>query len=162
MLDSKMMKKKKKSPFIIYSDLESILVPEDNGKQNSEQSYTNTYQKHIAYSHGYKLICDDEKFSKPFKRYSSEDAVKNFINSKIEESKYCSEMMKTYSNKELVMTKDISGIRAGRRGRAPPFSAISFFCNHFEELQTMLTEVKLIINNALLIHKYYQNKFNTQ
>ena len=23
-----------------------------------------------------------------------------------------------------------------------------FFCNHFEELQTVLTEVKLIINNA--------------
>ena len=122
-----MMKKKKKSPFIIYSDLESILVPEDNGKQNSEQSYTNTYQKHIAYSHGYKLICDDEKFSKPFKRYSSEDAVKNFINSKIEESKYCSEMMKTYSNKELVMTKDRSGIRAGRRGVRPFFLQSLFF-----------------------------------
>ena len=127
MLDSKMMKKKKKSPFIIYSDLESILVPEDNGKQNSEQSYTNTYQKHIAYSHGFKLICDDEKFNKPFKRYSSEDAVKNFINSKIEESKYCSEMMKTYSNKELVMTKDRSGIRAGRRGVRPFFLQSLFF-----------------------------------
>ena len=122
-----MMKKKKKSPFIIYSDLESILVPEDNGKQNSEQSYTNTYQKHIAYSHGFKLICDDEKFNKPFKRYSSEDAVKNFINSKIEESKYCSEMMKTYSNKELVMTKDRSGIRAGRRGVRPFFLQSLFF-----------------------------------
>ena len=30
-----------KSPFIIYVDFESILVPEDNGKQNPEQSYTN-------------------------------------------------------------------------------------------------------------------------
>ena len=107
--------------------MESILVPEDNGKQNSEQSYTNTYQKHIAYSHGFKLICDDEKFNKPFKRYSSEDAVKNFINSKIEESKYCSEMMKTYSNKELVMTKDRSGIRAGRRGVRPFFLQSLFF-----------------------------------
>ena len=122
-----MKKKKKKSPFIIYSDLESTLVPEDNGKQNSEQSYTNTYKKYIAYSHGYKLICDDEKFNKPFKRYSSEDAVKNFINSKIEESKYCSEMMKTYSNKELVMTKDRSGIRAGRRGVRPFFLQSLFF-----------------------------------
>ena len=107
--------------------MESTLVPEDNGKQNSEQSYTNTYQKYIAYSHGYKLICDDEKFSKPFKRYSSEDTIKNFINSKIEESKYCSEMMKTYSNIELVMTKDRSGIRAGRRGVRPFFLQSLFF-----------------------------------
>ena len=33
--------RKIKSPFIIYVDFESILVPEDNGKQNPEQSYTN-------------------------------------------------------------------------------------------------------------------------
>ena len=30
-----------RSPFIIYADLESNLVPEDNGKQNPEESYTN-------------------------------------------------------------------------------------------------------------------------
>ena len=28
------------------------------------------------------------------------------------------------------------------------------FCNHFEELQTMLFEVELIINNAPLIYVY--------
>ena len=42
-------------------------MPEDNGKQNSEESYTNKYQKHIACSYGYKLVCVDDKFSKPFK-----------------------------------------------------------------------------------------------
>ena len=35
MLNSKIMKKNK-SPFIIYADFESILVPEGNGKQNPE------------------------------------------------------------------------------------------------------------------------------
>ena len=34
--------------------------------------------------------------------------------------------------------------RGGAGGHAPT----PFFCNHFEELQTVLTEVKLIINNA--------------
>ena len=34
------------SPFIIYADF--ILVPEDNGKQNPKESYTNKYKKHIA------------------------------------------------------------------------------------------------------------------
>ena len=33
------------------------------------------------------------------------------------------------------------------------------FCNHFEELRTMLFEVELIIN---ILPKYYQNMLNTQ
>ena len=36
--------RKIKSLFIIYGDFKSILVPEDNGKQNPEESYTNKYQ----------------------------------------------------------------------------------------------------------------------
>ena len=34
---------KKKPPFIIYADFQSILVPEDHGKQNRKESYTNKY-----------------------------------------------------------------------------------------------------------------------
>ena len=30
-----------------HTGFESILVPEDNGKQNPEESYTNKYQKHV-------------------------------------------------------------------------------------------------------------------
>ena len=30
---------------MIYAGFESILVPEDNGKQNAEESYTNKYWK---------------------------------------------------------------------------------------------------------------------
>ena len=37
-----------KSSFIIYADFESILVPDEIGKQNPEQSYTNKCQKHLA------------------------------------------------------------------------------------------------------------------
>ena len=37
--------RKIKSPFMIYADFESILVPEDNGKQNTKESYTNKYHK---------------------------------------------------------------------------------------------------------------------
>ena len=35
--------RKIKPPFIIDPDFESILVPEDNGNQNPEESYTNKY-----------------------------------------------------------------------------------------------------------------------
>ena len=65
---------------------------EDNGKQNPKESYTNKYQKYIVCNYGYKLICVN--------------AVYNFTNSMMEESKYCSDVMKKHFNKELVMTKE--------------------------------------------------------
>ena len=79
---------------MIYADFESILVLENNGKQNPNESYTNNYQKHVACSYGYKLVCVDAKFSKPFKSYLGEDAVYNFTSSMIKERKYCSDVIK--------------------------------------------------------------------
>ena len=103
----KSFERKIKSPFMIYEDLERILVPEDKGKQNPYESYTkNIKQKHVAFRYGYKLVCVDDKFSKPFKSYSGEDTVYNFINSMTEKIMYCSEVMKKHFNKELVMTKE--------------------------------------------------------
>ena len=76
------------------ADFESILMPENNGKQNPEDSYTKKYQKHITCSYGYKSVCVDDKFSKSFKTYVVANAVYNFINSMVKESKCCSEVMK--------------------------------------------------------------------
>ena len=49
-------------------------------------------------------------------------------------------------------------IQRGARGMgAPPsflFAITSFFCNHFEELQTVLIKVKLIINNEPSTYVY--------
>ena len=53
----KNFERKIKLPFMIYADFESIIVPEDKGKQNPEESYTNKYQKHVASSNGYELVC---------------------------------------------------------------------------------------------------------
>ena len=61
----------------------------------------NKYQKHIASSYGYKLVCVDAKFSKSF---LVENALYNFFNSMIKESKYCSDLMKKHFIKELAMT----------------------------------------------------------
>ena len=41
---------------MIYADFESTLVPEDNGKQNLNESYTNKCQKYIACSRSYKFM----------------------------------------------------------------------------------------------------------
>ena len=40
--------RKIKSLFIVYVDFKLILVPEDNGKQNIDKSYTSKHQKHVA------------------------------------------------------------------------------------------------------------------
>ena len=63
---------------MIYADFESVSVPEDNGTQNPDESYTRNYQKHVACSYVYKLVFVDDKFSKPFKSHLSEDAVLQF------------------------------------------------------------------------------------
>ena len=63
-------------------------MPENNGKQNPEKSYTNKYQEHIAWSYGYKLVCACDKFNKPFKTFLGKEAIYNLINSMIEESKF--------------------------------------------------------------------------
>ena len=97
--------KEKKSPFMTYPGFESILIPDVNDKQIPDESYTNKYEN-VACNYGYKLVCNDNKFSKPFKSYWGEDAVDNFINNMIEESKYCTDIMKKHFSKELVMTKN--------------------------------------------------------
>ena len=73
--------------------------------KNPDESYTNKYQKHVACRDGNKLVCVDDKFSKSFKFHLVEDAVYNYINKMIEESKYCTDIMKKHFNKGLVMTK---------------------------------------------------------
>ena len=40
----------------------SILVLENNGKQSPNESYTKEYQKHVACSYCYKLVCVDDKY----------------------------------------------------------------------------------------------------
>ena len=57
----KSFERKIKSPFVIYADFKSILVPEDNGKQNINESYTNKYQKHVTCSYGHKLVYAEDK-----------------------------------------------------------------------------------------------------
>ena len=47
---------------MIDADSGSILVPEDNVKQNQKEDYANKYQKHIACSYANKLFCVDDNF----------------------------------------------------------------------------------------------------
>ena len=42
-------------------------MPEDNGKQNRNESLYKHISKTYGCRYGYQLVCVDEKFSKPFK-----------------------------------------------------------------------------------------------
>ena len=58
---------------MIYTDFEDILVPEDEGKQNTEKSHSKNMLH--AFIYDYKLACFDDKFSKPFEFCLGEDAI---------------------------------------------------------------------------------------
>ena len=98
--------RKTKSPLLIDDNFESILVPENNGKENPDDSYTNKYQNHVRCSFGFKLVCIHDQFSKLFKSSLGQGAVHKFITNMIKERKYCCCVIKKHFNKELVMTKE--------------------------------------------------------
>ena len=83
----------------MHLTFESNLVPEDNGNQNPDESHTNI--ERVVSGYAYKLVCVNDKFSKYFNEYLREDTVYNFIDSMIEESKYCSDVIKNILRKNL-------------------------------------------------------------
>ena len=58
-----------------------------------------------VFSSGYKLICGDERYSKPQKSFFCKDDIDKFVNDMTEESEYCSKVIETEFNKPLVLTK---------------------------------------------------------
>ena len=76
-------KRKMKLLFIISADFKSILVPEDNGKQNLEEFYTKKLSKTCLFQlWQYISMC----WWSRFRQYLGKDAVNNFINSMNKES----------------------------------------------------------------------------
>ena len=107
MLTLKNYERKIKPPFMIHADFENISLPKKkkrNRKENEDQHDTSKYQKHVACSYGYKFVCVDDTFIKPFKSYLDEDVLYNIINIMVKESQYCSDVTKNYFEKEIVMT----------------------------------------------------------
>ena len=49
-------------------------------------------------------MCVDDTFIKPFMSYLDEDVLYNIINIMVKESQCCSDVIKNYFEKEIVMT----------------------------------------------------------
>ena len=65
-------------PFNIYADFESALKGVKNNDKNNA-SYTKKYQDHIPCSFDYKVVCTDDKFSKPVVLYKRKIPINKFI-----------------------------------------------------------------------------------
>ena len=94
-------------PFVIYADLEALLIPIQSRTADNAASYTLKTHKHEACSYGYKVVCcENDKFSKPFKMFRGEDSVYKFFEALFEEEKEIQQHMKKFKRTDMILTKD--------------------------------------------------------
>ena len=89
-------------PFKIYTDFECNL--ED--AESYEGSCTKKYQDHTPYSFVYKVVCIDDKFSKPIVVYRGKNAAYEFIKAILKEYKYCRKIKNKHFKKNLIMSEE--------------------------------------------------------
>ena len=87
-------------PFNFYADFECIL----KSIESYEGFCSKEYQDHVPCSFAYKLVCVDDRFSKPIVIYRGENAAYKFIEAILKEYEYCKKVMKKHFNKNLIMT----------------------------------------------------------
>ena len=68
--------------------------------------YTKKYQDHIPCSFAYKVVCIDDKFSKPTVVYRGKNATYEFIKAILKEYKYFKKIKNKHFNKNLIMREE--------------------------------------------------------
>ena len=98
--------------FKIYADFECILKETGVSEEIIDEniSYTKKYQNHIPCGFAYKVVCIDDRFTKDIVIYRGRNCVNKFITMMLEEYEYCSNIMKEYFNKNLIMPAEEEGI----------------------------------------------------
>ena len=74
--------------------------------ESNEGSYTKKYQNRIPCSFAYKVVCVDDRYTKPIIVHKGENAAYEFIKAILKEYKYCKKIMKEYFNKNLIMSEE--------------------------------------------------------
>ena len=87
-------------PFKIYAGFECNL----KDAEVYEGSYTKKYHDHVRCSYAYKVICIDDRFSKPIVVFRGKNAAFEFIKSILKEHKYCKKIRNKHFNKNLIMS----------------------------------------------------------
>ena len=89
-------------PFKIYADFECNL----RDVECYEDSYTKKYQDQVPCSFPYKVVCIDDRFTKPIVDCRGENVAYEFIKAILKEHKYCRKVMNKYSDKNLIMSEE--------------------------------------------------------
>ena len=87
-------------PFKIYADFECNF----KNVEIYEGSCTKKYHDHIPCSFAYKIVCNDNRFSKPIVVYRGENAAYEFTKAILKE--YCKKIMKKHFKKNLIMNEE--------------------------------------------------------
>ena len=82
-------------PFKVYADFECNL----KSVEGYEPSYSKKYQNYIPWSFACKLVCFDDKFSKPIAVFRDENVAYEFIEAISKEFEYCEQQWKNTSTK---------------------------------------------------------------
>ena len=82
-------------PFKFYADFECTL----KSVESYEGSYSKKYQDHVSCSFAYKLVCVDDRFSKPIVVYGGKNAAYKFIEAILKKYEYCKKVMKNILTK---------------------------------------------------------------
>ena len=97
------IKRLTKAAFIIYGDFKCVIIPSTDNINFGGS--TKKCQDHIACMYGYKSICANERYSKPYKTYFGKVAIDKLLNNMLKENEYCSEVIEAQSDKPHVMTE---------------------------------------------------------
>ena len=71
-----------------------------------EGSCTKQYQDYIPCSFAYKVVCIDDRFTKPIVVYRGENAAYEFIKAILKVYKYCKKVMNKHFNENLIMSEE--------------------------------------------------------
>ena len=88
-------------PRKIYADFESNL----RVVESYEGSYTKEYQDHVLCSFAYKVVCVDDRFTKPIVVYRDGNLANEFIKAIREKFEYCKKVMNKHFKKNLIMSE---------------------------------------------------------
>ena len=89
-------------PFKIYADFECNLKI----VESYEGFYSKKFEDHVSCSFTYKLVCVDDKFTKPIVVFRGENATYEFIETILKKYEYYTKVIKKHFNKNLIMSEE--------------------------------------------------------